>query len=117
MIAPCFPWVAPLLALAAGENLIHNGEARNANGWSGNGPAELFSHDRIAGAAGEGSLSIHRPAGADATPYNWFQRVELPRKTPRRLKLGVQVRASGFAPGSEACVMVDFGEIGDYAKR
>ncbi|HEX6884957.1 MAG TPA: hypothetical protein VF530_16395 [Planctomycetota bacterium] len=107
MTVPGLRALVPLpLLLGGGESLLHNGEARNANGWTPNGPAELFEHDRSVGCAAQGALRIRRPPGADSTPYNWFQRAELPRKTPRRLELCVQLLTSGFAPGSEACAMV-----------
>jgi hypothetical protein len=104
-----------LLALAAGDNLIHNGAADSANGWERAGVSEYFAHDESTGAAAKGSLRISVPKDAAKQPFNWFQRVELPAKPPRRLKLSAQLKLAELARGTTAAVMVQVYDDADKA--
>jgi hypothetical protein len=102
------PALALVLALLfhARENLIRDGDGSSPGQWVQNGPAGIFALDGDVGAQAEGSFSIHKREDPDRAPSNWLRRVDLGKKAPKRLKLTAHVRAAEFAPGTEACAMI-----------
>lgn len=88
------------------DNLIENGEVRDSKGWGLSAPAQVGSFDGDVGAAKKGSLRIRNSDASVRAPYNWNQRVELPKKLPARLKLTAQVRTEGLSANADACAMV-----------
>jgi tetratricopeptide (TPR) repeat protein len=104
-----FVWLALCAALGVGplgDNLLENGDVRGPAKWGKSAPDELASIDTDVGAAKKGSLRIRNLSPKERAPYNWNQRVELPKKLPARLKLSAQVRTEQIAPGADACVMI-----------
>ena len=85
----CLAW---LLAACLGDNLIKNGDLSSANDWERAGPAEWLTHDDSVGSGKRGSLRIAVPKDAQLQPYNWYQRVELPKSPPARLELSASVK-------------------------
>jgi len=106
------PVLAALAAAAlAPENLIHNGDARTASGWDRSGPQVYFAHDDEVGSTDKGSLRITVPADAQVQPYNWYQRVELSKRAPKRLEVSASIRLENLSSGGAANVMVQiYGE-------
>jgi hypothetical protein len=102
-------WLALLVALdfaPLADNLLENGDVHGTGNWEKSAPDELASIDSEVGAAKKGSLRIRNLTPTERAPYNWFQRVDLPKKLPARLKLSAQVRTEQLAQGADACVMI-----------
>ncbi|MCC7010962.1 MAG: tetratricopeptide repeat protein [Planctomycetes bacterium] len=99
-----------LLASGLGDNLIKNGDLASANDWERAGPAEWLAHDDAVGSSKRGSLRIAVPKDAQLQPYNWYQRVELPKSPPERLELRASVKLDQVSGGSAAVMVQIFGD-------
>jgi hypothetical protein len=106
------------LIASAGGNLVRNGDVRGPGNWDNTGESGFFACDDEVGATKPGSLRIHSDYPDHRTASYWSQRIELPKKVPKRLKLSVALLTREFTPSAQAYVVAQvFPDKGDAIAR